>query len=120
MFKKIKTWLINLLVSIINRLSKLLAWLKKEKDLIEADIKRVKTIESQTLIDIDKTINNVVRKSISDLQDGDKFICHYCSKEFILLTKNIFPTSVRVLYKDCYTTGKGILCPHCGQTCITG
>jgi hypothetical protein len=102
MIKRFKIWLINLL-------EKLLAWLKKEKTIIITDLNRIKTIEELN-----------AGKAISDLQEGEKFVCHYCEKEFTLLSQNIFPTSVRLLYKDSYVTGKGVLCPHCGKTCITG
>lgn len=100
-----------------------LTWVIGLFNKLKADIKKLKEIESKTLIDVNKTVIDVVKveqKAISDLQEGEKFVCHYCNKEFTLLAKNIFPTSVRVLYQDNYVTGKGVLCPHCGQTCITG
>jgi hypothetical protein len=91
LWNKFITWLINLL-------SKFKA---KEKN-IEAE---VKIIEKQV---------------ITDTQIGEQFFCHYCHKAFTLLAQNIFPVSVPMLYKESYVQGKGVLCPHCGQTCITG
>jgi len=91
LWNKFITWLINLL-------SKFKA---KEKN-IEAE---VKVIEKQI---------------ITDTQDGEKFFCHYCRKAFTFLKKDIFPVSVPMLYKESYVQGKGVLCPHCQKTCITG
>jgi hypothetical protein len=91
LWNKFITWLINLL-------SKFKA---KEKN-IEAE---VKIIEKQV---------------ITDTQDGEKFFCHYCRKAFTFLKKDIFPVSVPMLYKESYVQGKGVLCPHCQKTCITG
>jgi DNA-directed RNA polymerase subunit RPC12/RpoP len=96
--------------------NKFLTWLIGLFNKLKADIQKVKEIESKTVIDVVK----VEQKAISDLQEGEKFVCHYCNLEFALLAKNIFPVSVRVLYQDNYVIGKGVLCPHCGQTCITG
>jgi hypothetical protein len=87
---------------IINLLKKLLNWLKKEKVKVETE---VKVLEKQV---------------ITDTKIGEQFFCHYCHKGFTLLTKDIFPVSVPMLYKESYVQGKGVLCPHCGQTCITG
>jgi hypothetical protein len=91
LWNKFITWLINLL-------SKFKA---KEKN-IETE---VKVIEKQI---------------ITDTKLAEQFFCHYCHKAFTLLSQNIFPVSVPMLYKESYVQGKGILCPHCGKTCITG
>jgi hypothetical protein len=98
---------------IINILEQLLKWLKKEKVKVEAE---VKVIESRLSEDARETAN----QAITDTQLGANFVCHYCHKGFLLLSQNIFPVSVRMLYKESYVQGKGVLCPHCGQTCITG
>jgi hypothetical protein len=59
-------------------------------------------------------------KQESITQDNN-FQCHYCHISFVVNpSKDIFPTSVRLLYKDQYITGKGVLCPHCKKTCIFG
>jgi|WetSurMetagenome_2_1015567.scaffolds.fasta_scaffold942475_2 hypothetical protein len=50
----------------------------------------------------------------------DLFSCHYCQHQFEVTPKMIFPTSVRILYKDQFTQGKGVLCPNCKKTCIFG
>ena len=91
LWNKFITWLINLL-------SKFKA---KEKNIED----EVKVIEKQI---------------ITDTQDGEKFFCHYCRKAFTFLKKDIFPVSVPMLYKESYVQGKGVLCPHCQKTCITG
>ena len=95
---------------IINILNKFIAWLIQLKTKLEAKI--IRPLESD--------IKNFEKQLITDTQDGEKFICHYCQKAFTLLKKDIFPVSVPMLYKESYVQGKGVLCPHCGQTCITG
>jgi hypothetical protein len=68
----------------------------------------------------DKVITEFKNKHISDTLTDEKFACHYCHKEFMLQSKNIFPVSVRLLYKDSYVTGKGTICPYCQQVNVTG
>jgi hypothetical protein len=114
MIKKLKTFILMLL-------DKLLAYLKKERDCIEADIQRIKSIECNVEKTVEKPVETTLKTSVlSDLQEGEQFICHYCRKSFTLLSKNIFTTSVRLLYQDNYVTGKGVLCPYCLKACITG
>jgi len=48
------------------------------------------------------------------------FTCHYCGNRFEFQSKDIFPTSVRLLYKDQFVTGKGIKCPKCLKDSIFG
>ena len=48
------------------------------------------------------------------------FTCHHCQHQFKVQTKDIFPTSVRLLYKDQFVTGKGVMCPMCKQNSIFG
>lgn len=50
----------------------------------------------------------------------DLFTCHHCSHRFEVTNKMIFPTSVRLLYKEQYVTGKGVMCPQCKQNSIFG
>jgi hypothetical protein len=48
------------------------------------------------------------------------FYCHHCNKGFNVTDLMIFPTSVRLLYKDQYVQGKGVTCPHCHKDSIFG
>ena len=52
--------------------------------------------------------------------NDDLFTCHYCQHQFEFQSKDIFPTSVRLLYKDQFVTGKGIKCPKCLKDSIFG
>jgi hypothetical protein len=63
------------------------------------------------------------KTEVSKLQfqvQPDLFTCHYCSHQFEVTDKMIFPTSVRLLYKDQFVTGKGVTCPKCHKDCIFG
>jgi hypothetical protein len=93
-----------------NLLDKLIKWLTQLKTKLEAKI----------ITPLETDIKNFEKQVIADTQIGEQFICHYCHKSFDLLAKNIFPVSVPMLYKESYVQGKGVLCPHCGKTCITG
>jgi hypothetical protein len=109
---------------IINLLDKFIKWLTQLKTKLEAEVKKevskveteVKVIESRLSEDARETAKQV----ITDTQDGEKFFCHYCRKAFTFLKKDVFPVSVPMLYKESYVQGKGVLCPHCQKTCITG
>jgi hypothetical protein len=94
-------------------LEKLIIWLTKLKIKLKA---KIKTEVSK----VDTEVKVIEKQIITDTQEGEQFMCHYCHKAFTLLSKNIFPVSVPMLYKESYVQGKGVLCPHCGQTCITG
>lgn len=48
------------------------------------------------------------------------FWCHHCGHGFTVESKDVFPTSVRLLYKDQFVTGKGVMCPKCKQNSIFG
>jgi len=51
----------------------------------------------------------------------DLFYCHYCYKGFeVNESKDVFPMSVKALYKDYYFQGIGIKCPYCFKDCIYG
>lgn len=62
-----------------------------------------------------KEVDIVDKKQCEDL-----FTCHYCKHQFETTPKMIFPTSVRLLYKDQYVSGKGVMCPKCNEVCIFG
>jgi transposase-like protein len=53
-------------------------------------------------------------------ENSDQFICHNCGYQFTVKAKDIFPTSVKLLYKDVSIIGKGVLCPKCKKTSIFG
>lgn len=72
---------------------------------------------------------NLFRKQkVAVLKTGETFIpvneniftCHHCGNRFEFQSKDIFPTSVRLLYKDQFVTGKGIKCPKCLKDSIFG
>lgn len=49
------------------------------------------------------------------------FYCHYCHKVFnVNPEKDVFPLSVKALYKDYFFQGIGVKCPHCQKDCIYG
>jgi hypothetical protein len=108
-----KKFIKNLLEKFIKWLTqlktKLEVYIAKEKSKVKADVSKVE-VEAKIL----------EKQVITDTQDGEKFICHYCQKAFTFLKKDVFPVSVPMLYKESYVQGKGVLCPHCQKTCITG
>ena len=50
----------------------------------------------------------------------DLFSCYHCHHYFKVTDSMIFPTSVRLLYKDQYVQGKGVTCPKCQKDSIFG
>ena len=96
-----------------NLLEKFIKWLTQLKTKLEAEVKKeVSKVETEVKV--------IEKQVITDTQDGEKFFCHYCRKAFTFLKKDVFPVSVPMLYKESYVQGKGVLCPHCQKTCITG
>lgn len=61
-----------------------------------------------------------VKTEVKQINDN-LFSCHYCQHQFeVNPAKDVFPTSVRALYKDFYFQAKGVNCPNCFNTCIYG
>jgi transposase-like protein len=54
-----------------------------------------------------------VIKTSPDVKMDNLFTCHHCGYTFEVYSKNIFPTSQRVLIEQYFVQGKGVTCPVC-------
>ena len=77
-------------------------------------------IESISNLFTKKQPEEIKTVQILESLQPDLFTCHNCQHQFEVTDKMIFPTSVRLLYKDQFVIGKGVMCPKCKQNSIFG
>lgn len=68
-----------------------------------------------------KTEPELIQDDMPESKMNNPFCCHYCHQVFdVNPSTDVFPMSVKALYKEHFFQGVGVKCPHCQKDCIYG